>query len=123
MLISEDLDELTFELEADGVLVRKQLDRVVLTRGAWATVMFLYQDLDRATGAFRAPRAAIVRFQKWRGGYRKHASFNLSSAEQALELVDVLGRWAAKMGAQHEDGEDGGDGGDDDAPAERGAEA
>jgi len=30
-----DLDELTYELEEDGVLVRKQLERRVLTRGAF----------------------------------------------------------------------------------------
>jgi hypothetical protein len=119
MWIPESLDELTFEQEDDGVLVRKQLDRVVLARGAWATVMFLYQDLDRATGAFGPPRASIVRFQKWKGGYRKHTSFNVATAEQARELVGVLERWSATMA---DGGPDDDQASDDDAP-EQGVEA
>jgi hypothetical protein len=97
MWISDDLDELTYDHEDDGVLVRKQLDRVVLARGSWATVMFLFQDLDRATGAYGAPKMAIVRFQKWKGGYRKHSAFNVSNAAQARELTAVFDRWVPRM--------------------------
>ena len=107
MWISDDLDELTYDHEDDGVLVRKQLDRVVLARGSWATVMFLFQDLDRATGAYAAPRMAIVRFQKWKGGYRKHSAFNVSNAAQARELTAVFDRWVPQMiGDASVDGDD-----------------
>jgi hypothetical protein len=97
MSISEALDDLTFDQEDDGVLVRKQLDRVVLAKGAWATVMFLYQELDRASGTFRAPKMAIVRFKKWNGVYRKQSAFNLSGEAQARELTQVFERWYVKM--------------------------
>ena len=111
---------MTFDLEDDGVLVRKQLDRVVIARGAWATVMFLYEELDRATGAFRAPKMAIVRFKKWNGVYRKQSAFNLSGEAQARELTQVFERWYIKMRElapgvdlavqMDEDGDAGGDG-------------
>jgi hypothetical protein len=114
MWISDALDELTYELEEDGVLVRKQRDRVVLARGAWATVMFLFEELDRGTGAYGAPKIAIVRFQKWRGGWRKHAAFTLANAAQAGELADALARWTPLMSAD--------DAVDDESPA-LGAEA
>jgi hypothetical protein len=97
MWISDALDELSYEQEADGVIVREQLDRVVLARGSWATVMFLYRDLDREAGAWGAPKMAVVRFQKWRGGYRKHSAFNVVSAAQARELGEVLARWTPRM--------------------------
>ena len=51
----ETLEELTYDYEDEGVLVRKQIDRAVLTKGSWATVMFLFQELDRAKGKFRPP--------------------------------------------------------------------
>jgi hypothetical protein len=113
--MTETLEELSYEQEEDGVLVRKQLERVILTRGSWATVMFLFQDLDRATGSYRAPRMAVVRFQKLRGAYRKHASFNIASQAQARELTDVLERWYPKMReasplAPDDDASDGDDG-------------
>jgi hypothetical protein len=109
MWISDALDELRYDQEDDGVLVREQLDRVVLARGSWATVMFLFRELDRASGVWRAPKMAIVRFQKWRGGYRKHAAFNVASAEQARELAEVLGRWTPRLAEGSHD--------DDDAPS------
>ena len=34
--MAETLDELTYDYEDEGVLVRKQLDKVVLTKGSWA---------------------------------------------------------------------------------------
>jgi len=98
-----DLDELTYDLDEDGALVRRQLERVVLTRGAWSTVLFLYEELDRRTGAFRPPRAAVVRFQKVRGGYRKHSAFVVGSADEMGVLLSTLGRWAPRLSAIDDD--------------------
>lgn len=114
--MDETLEELTFDHEEDGALVRKQLDRVVLTKGGWATVMFLFQELDRKTGAFRAPKMTIVRFKKSRGGYRKHSSFNISNETQARQIAGVLERWYPKIAAAEgdDDAGDADDGDDDD---------
>jgi hypothetical protein len=107
MWISDDaLDELSYEQEEGGVLVREQLDRVVLARGSWATVMFLFRELDRATGAWRAPKMAVVRFQKRQGGYRKHSAFNVAGAAQARELAEVLARWTPRMAEAAKDEDD-----------------
>jgi hypothetical protein len=102
--MSDLLDELTYDYEDDGVLVRKQLERVVLTGRAWATVLFLYEELDPATRTFRAPKIAVVRFKKWRGGYRKQSSFTVATEAQARQLADVFGAWSRKMGADDEPG-------------------
>jgi hypothetical protein len=106
--MAETLDELTYDYEDEGVLVRKQLDKVVLTKGAWATLMFLYQELDKASGKFRAPKMAIVRFKKFHGSYRKQSSFNVSSEKQARQITEVFEGWYPKMAAsaESETGED-----------------
>jgi hypothetical protein len=122
--MSELLDELTYDREDDGVLVRKQLERVILERGAWATVLFVYQELDRDTGAFRAPRMTIVRFKKWRGAFRKHASFNIEGAQQARQLAVVFERWGADLGDEARDDEGGDDGrGESDGESDTEADA
>ena len=113
--MAETIEELSYNYEDDGLLVRKELDKVVLTRGSWATVMFLYQELDKASGKFRAPKIAIVRFKKFRGAYRKQSSFNVSSEKQARHITDVFERWYSKMEAAAS--ADGGEAaGDDDGP-------
>jgi hypothetical protein len=126
-----DLDELSYDVEADGVLVREQLDRVVLSQGAWSTVMFLYRELDRATGAWRAPKMTIVRFQRWRGGWRKHAAFNVADEAQARRLTSVFEGWYPKIQAaldagapaDDEGGHEAVDEAVDEAADERGVEA
>jgi hypothetical protein len=95
--MAETLDELTYDYEDEGVLVRKQLDKIVLTKGSWATLMFLYQELDKASGTFRAPKIAIVRFKKFKGAYRKQSSFNVSSEKQARQITEVFEQWYPKM--------------------------
>ena len=95
--MAETIDELSYNYEDEGVLVRKELDKVVLTKGSWATIMFLYQELDKATSKFRAPKIAIVRFKKFRGAYRKQSSFNVSSEKQARQITEVFEKWYAKM--------------------------
>ena len=97
--MAETLDELTYDYEDEGVLVRKEIDRVVLTKGGWATIMFLFQELDRTSGKFRAPKMAIVRFKKSKGSYRKQSSFNISSEKQARQIADVFESWYPKMAA------------------------
>ena len=103
--MAETLDELTYDYEDEGVLVRKQLDKVVLTKGSWATLMFLYQELDKASGKFRAPKMAIVRFKKFHGSYRKQSSFNVSSEKQARQITEVFEGWYPKMAVSDEAGE------------------
>jgi hypothetical protein len=91
--MAETLDELTYDYEDEGKLVRKEMNRAVLSKGAWATIMFLYQDLDRKTEQFREPKVAIVRFKKSNGVYRKQSSFNISSERQARQIVSTIEQW------------------------------
>jgi hypothetical protein len=95
--MAETLEELTYDYEDEGVLVRKEIARVVLTKGSWATLMFLFQELDRAKGKFRLPKMAIVRFKKTKGAYRKQSSFNISSEKQARQIAEVFEQWYPKM--------------------------
>ena len=118
--MAETLDELTYDYEDEGVLVRKQLDKVVLTKGGWATVMFLFQELDRAKGKFRPPKMAIVRFKKAKGSYRKQSSFNISNEKQARQINEVFEQWypkIAEVSAEVSAGAaaEAGDGGDEEA--------
>jgi hypothetical protein len=95
--MAETLEELTYDYEDEGTLVRKQLEKTVLTKGSWATVMFLFQELDRAKGKFRPPKMAIVRFKKSKGTYRKQSSFNISNEKQARQIVEVFESWYPKI--------------------------
>jgi hypothetical protein len=103
----DDIDDVSFEVEADGRLVRRQLARQVLSRGSWPTALYLYQELDPRTEAWRPAKVALVRFQSKRGQLRKHASITLGAA-QAREVAARLTEWLADMPAPGDDDDDDG---------------
>ncbi|MDG1689069.1 MAG: hypothetical protein P8J13_09125 [Gammaproteobacteria bacterium] len=91
--MAETVDELTVEyLEGEEMTV-KELDKVILTKGAWATLMFRYQDLDHKTGEFGPDKYTIRRYQKRNGEYSQRSKFNISSKDQAKSVIDALTKW------------------------------
>jgi hypothetical protein len=90
--LATDYDELTIEYEEEGVLVVEELDKVVLQKGVWASVLFKYRQLDRKTGEMGPAKAALRRYQKSGGYYRKRDAINLNDKSAKL-LVDTLKEW------------------------------
>ena len=91
--MAETADELTIQYEEDGKVLRKQLDKEVLSKGSWTTIMFLYQDLDRKTGEYGPEKVSIRRYQKRDGSYLPRSKFEISSPRQALAIRDKIGNW------------------------------
>ena len=91
--MAETVDELTIQYEEDGKVLRKQLDKEVLSKGSWTTIMFLYQDLDRKTGEYGPEKVSIRRYQKRDGSYLPRSKFEISSPRQALAIRDKIGNW------------------------------
>jgi hypothetical protein len=86
-------DDLTINYEEDGVLVVKVLDKEVLSRGAWATVLFKYVQWDRAKNDYGPERYSIRRYRKIDDEYRQQAKFTISSKEQAQKIIEALQKW------------------------------
>lgn len=91
--MAETVDELTVEYYEGEEMTVKELDKVVLTKGAWATLMYRYQDLDRKTGDFGPDKYTIRRYQKRNGEYSQRSKFNISSRDQAQAIIDALTKW------------------------------
>jgi len=91
--MAETVDELTIQYEEDGLVTVKELDKVVLTKGAWSTLLFRYQDWDRAKECYGKEKYSIRRYQKRNGEYMPKSKFNISSADQARKIIDALNSW------------------------------
>lgn len=94
--MNENVDDLTVEYEENGQLLVRQLDKVVLSRGLWATVIFRYQELDQETDSYGADKYVINRYKKSGGEYRRQNKFNISSPEQARKIADALQGWLSE---------------------------
>ncbi len=91
--MAETVDELTVEYTEDGVTTVKELDKKILTKGAWATLIFRYQDWDRSKEVYGAEKYTIRRYQKRNGAYQQKSKFNISSADQAEKIIEALQEW------------------------------
>jgi hypothetical protein len=87
------IDELTINYEEAGLLVTKELDKVVLTRGAWTTILYRYQDWDNAKQAYGPDKFSIRRYQKRGDAYQQRSKFNISSVDQAKKIIEALHQW------------------------------
>ena len=97
MLVAE-LDEVVYDLEIDGELVRRQLQRQVWEQRGWATVAIVYQERDR-DGAWKPAKLALIRLQKVREAWKKHASMTLDG-EAALALAGSIESWRSALLAE-----------------------
>lgn len=94
--MAENIDDLTIDYEEDGILIVKELDKAVLTKGSWSTVVYRYQEWDRKKEEYSKEKYTIRRYRKMSGSYRQQGKFNISSAAQAQKLIDILTNWVSE---------------------------
>lgn len=94
--MSDSIEELTISYEEDGVEIVRELDKAVLSKGAWTTILYRYQQWEPAKEAYSKDRYSIRRYQKSGGEYRMRSKFNISSPEQAGKIIEILGGWLAE---------------------------
>lgn len=92
MLVA-DLDDVTYDLDVDGEQARRMLHRRIWERGAWATVAIAFQERD-STGAWQPAKLAVIRLQRVRGAWKKHATVTLRG-DDAMRLAEALADWAS----------------------------
>lgn len=96
--MAETIDEITCTWEENGTVTTEELDKVILTRGSWVTILFKLRELGR-DGEWGAAKFSIRRYQKRNGVFRQQSKFNISSIAQAKGIVDALNGWIAEGGA------------------------
>lgn len=94
--MTQRIEDLTIQYQEDGVITVKELDKVILSKGAWSTIVFRYQDWDRSKQQYGPEKFSIRRYQKRNDYYQQKSKFNISSREQAQKLIDTLSAWLAE---------------------------
>ena len=92
-VVADNVEDLTVDYEEDGKLVSRQLDKEILTKGAWSTIIFRYQDWDRKKEEYGPDKYSIRRYQKRNGQYQQKSKFNISSRDQAEKIIAALQKW------------------------------
>ncbi len=99
--MNESIDDLTIEYTDEGVVTTKQLDKIILTRGAWTTIIFRFQNWDNKTQSYGPEGYSIRRYQKKGGSYQQRSKFNISNVEQAKKIIEALNKWISDAELTH----------------------
>ena len=91
--MAETVEELTVQYEEDDLVTVKELDKIVLTKGAWSTIIYRYQDWNRSKEEYGPDKYTIRRYQKRNGEYMPKSKFNISSRDQAKSIIAALQKW------------------------------
>jgi len=91
--MTTELDDLSINFEEEDVLVCKELDKAILSKGAWTTILFRYQNWDKKLQDYGPDRYTIRRYQKSQGQYKQRSKFNISSRDQAKKIIEILTEW------------------------------
>jgi hypothetical protein len=91
--MSAEVDDISINYEEDDILIVKELDKAILSKGAWTTILFRYQDFNRTKKEYGPDKYTIRRYQKRNGQYLPKSKFNISSAKQARKIIDALEKW------------------------------
>lgn len=97
--MAETIDDISMDwTDEEGVQKVRELKKEVLSRGAWATLIFAYQEVGRGESEFGAVRFRVSRYQKRNGRFSPHSKFNISSVKQARQIVQILQSWIDEYG-------------------------
>ena len=99
----ENIEDISVTYEDGGETLVEELDKVILTRGSWTTILFKYREFDKKTEGMGPIKYTIRRYQKRSGVFRQQSKFNISSVKQARQIYEALGAWIS------DDATDGGD--------------
>ena len=86
-------EELTVTYTEDGIDVVDELDKKILSKGAWTTIIFRYREWNRSKEEYSKDKYSIRRYQKRNGEYQQKSKFNISSPDQAKQLIEALTEW------------------------------
>jgi hypothetical protein len=86
-------EELTINYSEGGVDIVKELDKRILSKGAWTTILYRYQEWNNSKQEYGKDKYSIRRYQKRGGEYQQKSKFNISSPDQARQLIEALQEW------------------------------
>jgi len=91
--MAEHIDDITITYEENGQIIVEELDKEILTKGAWTTILFRYRQFDPQQDDFGPEKYLIRRYKKVSGSFRPQSKFNITNKKQARQIVETLSRW------------------------------
>ena len=84
-----DINDITITYEEDGVELVKEVDKIILARGTWPTILFKYLQWDPKKETYSEEKYTLRRYRKIGDEYRQQSKFNISNRQ----IIEALRKW------------------------------
>ena len=85
------LDELTADYEEYGIKFRRQVSKTVLRKGGvWASVAFVFQDLDINIGEYGELQLMLATFKISGGQYTRNSYYIVKNRKEIKTIWDLV---------------------------------
>jgi len=91
--MASNVNDISIRYEEDGQVIIDELDKIVLSKGAWSTIIYKYRQWNRRKEEFGPDKFTIRRYRKINDEYRQQSKFNISSVKQANKIIKALQIW------------------------------
>jgi hypothetical protein len=92
--VEDNFEDLTVAWTENGKEVVRELDRLVVQKSSgWATIAFLFEELDPDTGSYGSPRAQVRRYRKRGGRWQVNGKLVIGNEEAARNLARAIQKW------------------------------
>lgn len=86
------LDKLTADYEKYGIRFRRQISKTILRKsGAWASLAFVFQDLDVETNEYGGPQLMLATFRISGGKYVRNSYYIVKDSRES-ETIRILAK-------------------------------
>ena len=89
----ENVEELTITYKEGDIETVKELDKIILTKGAWSTIMYKFQDWNNTKQEYGPVKYSIRRYQKRNGAYALKSKFNISNNDKKWASMTKMKMW------------------------------
>ena len=102
------VEELTITREeSDRFAPRKELKKAVITKGAWSTVAYKFEELKKSKkGEEWVVKYSLVRYRKLKGVFRFQKEFAISNADHVKLIRDAFSEFLESEPAAEEAAEE-----------------
>jgi|GEM_PF-2677837 len=94
----EDVRDFSVQTEAEGDVIRKEIDKAFFFDGPMVLGVFLFADKDKKTEGFGEKKIMIIKFRKHLGGYKIESKVSLGGLENASKVVEKIQEWLGETG-------------------------
>ncbi len=86
--------ELSANFERCGILMRKQIEKFVLSKGGpWTSIAFLFSNFNNDLKTYDKPKMMLANFKSDNNVFKRYNYYIIKNKEEAKKICNLIKEW------------------------------